>query len=358
MEYRSVADLSRLTRDWAAYLPRDIELIVGIPRSGMLVANLLALHLHLPVTDVRGFCEGRVMASGRRHARRLDLSRKRKVLVVDDSISSGNALATAKTRIEAAELPHDICYGAAIASPEAVRAGKIKLFCEVIPMPRIFEWNIMHAPSLSRVCIQLEGVLHQGGGKAASISPSYKVGWIVSDRPDEERRETERWLCDQGIEYDQLVMGCADIPAAYRDLDAEVLIVHEATQAAEIAGRTNKPVFSMNDGSMAYPDDYPRYLHVPIRPPHAGARAARWLATLPLRVLNKIARALLGRPILIGKNPEARYLKHAVRHYQLSEPIHAPRDSRVGRPDSSKGRQYRPPGDSPVGPSSSKPGRD
>ena len=33
-------------------VPRNVDLIVGIPRSGTLAANLLALYLNLPFTDI------------------------------------------------------------------------------------------------------------------------------------------------------------------------------------------------------------------------------------------------------------------------------------------------------------------
>ena len=33
-------------------IPKDVDLIVGIPRSGLLVANLLALYLNIKLTDI------------------------------------------------------------------------------------------------------------------------------------------------------------------------------------------------------------------------------------------------------------------------------------------------------------------
>lgn len=36
MEYRSIAELNDQVVDWIDALPRDLDLIVGIPRSGML----------------------------------------------------------------------------------------------------------------------------------------------------------------------------------------------------------------------------------------------------------------------------------------------------------------------------------
>ena len=44
MYYRNIADLNRVILKRLNILPRDFDLIVGIPRSGMLPANLLALY--------------------------------------------------------------------------------------------------------------------------------------------------------------------------------------------------------------------------------------------------------------------------------------------------------------------------
>ena len=67
MRYRSIAELDDDVVDWLHRLPRDLELIVGVPRSGLLAASMLALHLNLPLTDVEGLIEGRVLQSGPRY---------------------------------------------------------------------------------------------------------------------------------------------------------------------------------------------------------------------------------------------------------------------------------------------------
>ena len=44
VEYRTVAQLDDAVVSWLGDLPRDIDIVAGVPRSGLLVANLLALH--------------------------------------------------------------------------------------------------------------------------------------------------------------------------------------------------------------------------------------------------------------------------------------------------------------------------
>ena len=58
MNYRSLNDLNSTILKQLHLIPRDIDLIVGVPRSGMLPANLLALYLNLPYTDIHSFMNG------------------------------------------------------------------------------------------------------------------------------------------------------------------------------------------------------------------------------------------------------------------------------------------------------------
>jgi len=141
VEYRTVAQLDDAVVSWLADLPRDIDIVAGIPRSGLLVANLLALHLNVPMTDVAGLIEGRVIQSGARFKGadpRQFLTKPRHVLVVDDSICSGSAMQKVKASLAAAALPHRVSYAAVYMAPEARLDGHVDLYREIVPMPRVF----------------------------------------------------------------------------------------------------------------------------------------------------------------------------------------------------------------------------
>ena len=58
MNYRNIADLNNTILQRLHIIPRDFDLIVGVPRSGMLPANLLALYLNKQIG--RASCKERV----------------------------------------------------------------------------------------------------------------------------------------------------------------------------------------------------------------------------------------------------------------------------------------------------------
>jgi orotate phosphoribosyltransferase len=289
MRYRSVADLDHDIVEWLPRLPRDLELVVGVPRSGLLVASLLALHLNVPMTDVEGLIERRVLQPGPRYAGEATrlLDRPTNVLVVDDSVLFGRQLQAVKERIGAAGVPHTIRYAAVYPAPGSEH--HVDFFFEAVKTPRCFEWNLMHHPwVLSKTCMDIDGVLcrdptlaenddgpeYQRFLQAADrrYLPSAPVGWLVTSRLEKYRAATEDWLAANGVEYGELLMmDYADMAArraanAYAPFKAEIyertgailFVESSAKLAAEIARRSGKSVFCAETREMIDPPVLPR----------------------------------------------------------------------------------------------------
>ena len=66
MNYRNISDLNNMILQNLSIIPRDFDLIVGVPRSGMLPANLLSLYLNKPYTDIHSFLNGHIYKAGAR----------------------------------------------------------------------------------------------------------------------------------------------------------------------------------------------------------------------------------------------------------------------------------------------------
>lgn len=300
MEYRSMADLDRLTSEWARSLPRDFELVVGISQGGMLVARLLAWHLDCPVTDIQGLCSGR-RDHGEEHERAL--TGKSKILVMDDRHCTGLSLADVKARIEAARLDHDIHYGAAIATPEAANSGAVEFVGEAVATPWLFEWELLHDPSTACMCVHFESVL--APDQSAPVIPDGKIGWVVTSRPESRRFETEVCLRNQGVRYRQLMMGCTDVSDFYRQSEADMLVVYSASEAAQLAARAGGPVFSIEAGSTMNVGDALAYRSAPTLDFERPVQASRRLANWSIRTIDTFSRRVLGRGLVLSA-PEAK----------------------------------------------------
>lgn len=279
MNYRNVKDLNNIILNRLSIIPRDFDLIVGIPRSGMLPANLLALYLNKPYTDIDSFLNGKIYKAGAR-GQFFDAGEHKKVLVVDDSIASGSAITKSKKALEHLKEQFDIKFCAVYVVP-----GKEKLvdyYFERVATPRYFQWNILNHTTLEKACFDIDGVLckdpapeqNDDGEKYIDFIlnaeplfvPGSKIGTIVTSRLEKYRKETETWLKANKIKYNNLVM--LDLPdmaarqrannhglhkaKAYQSEPYVLFVESELSQAIEINRISGKPVLCTANFEMIF----------------------------------------------------------------------------------------------------------
>ena len=279
MYYRNISDLNQIILKRLSILPRDFDLIVGIPRSGMLPANLLALYLNKPYTDLNSFINGHIYKAGAR-GQFFDIKAFKKILVVDDSIASGSALQKCKDSLKEVSTDFDISFCAIYVIP-----GKEKMadyYFEVVPLPRYFQWNILNHTTLEKACFDIDGVLcvdptedlNDDGPKYTDFVlnapplfiPGSKIGTIVTSRLEKYRKETEQWLEKNNVKYNDLVM--LDLPNKEARQRANNHAEHKAktygagnyvlfiesslSQAIEINRITKKPVLCTENFEMIF----------------------------------------------------------------------------------------------------------
>jgi len=286
MQYRSVSDLNLNIAQNLHRIPRDVQLVVGIPRSGMLAANLIALQLNVPMTDVDGFLAGRTIGGGTR----LRLAREHReartapgtILLVDDCVGGGTQMARVRDALDRAGVDQsNVCFLAPYVTPSA--RSKVDVFFDVVEMPRVFEWNVMHHGAMPTWCVDIDGVLCRDPSVNENddgplyeqfltnveplLRPSTPIGWLVTCRLEKYRGLTEQWLARHGIEYGELIM--LNVPTKaerqrlgnhgsfkgriYRRLDAELFIESSARQSPEIARAAGKSVWCVETRAMIQP---------------------------------------------------------------------------------------------------------
>jgi uncharacterized HAD superfamily protein/adenine/guanine phosphoribosyltransferase-like PRPP-binding protein len=285
MRYRSLSDLSDLITSQLHRVPADIDLVVGIPRSGILPAITIALLLNLRYADLDSYLAGRLAGAGstKRHGGLIeDFGKARHVLVIDDSLNRGCAMREARERL--AHLASDVRFTFAAAYVVPDGANEVDLAFAILPLPRMFEWNFIHHPYLAHACVDIDGVLcldpcanenDDGPGYLGFLAgalplyrPTRRIACLVTSRLEKYRPQTEDWLARHGVEYDRLVM--LDLPTAaerrrrgvhgsykgevYRDSKAIIFIESEYRQAVEIARISGKAVLSIEGQRIVTPD--------------------------------------------------------------------------------------------------------
>ena len=282
MNYRSYSDLAQIIGTQIYTLPKDIDLVVGIPRSGMFPAYIIANLLNSGCIDLFSFMENRLVRGGKRFKEKEKPAHEfERILIVDDSIFTGTSLGDIKTKLKnslSKELLERIAYCAIYACEKSKQ--QVNYYFEVLEQPRLFEWNLFHHVLVEETFFDIDGVLcpnvphkyNDDGEKYIEyissapvlIKPSHTIDTIISCRLEKYRNVTEKWLIQNGIKYNNLILlNLPDMKTRqqwnkhgkykgehYKNSNAKFFIESSLHEAKEIALLSNKPVYCVDSRQM------------------------------------------------------------------------------------------------------------
>lgn len=196
-------------------IPPDITSIVGISRSGVSVASLLAMYLQLPLFILRPGKD--IIDAG--NGWRLNSVKNGRVLVVDDTVMSGKSLLTAKPIVD--KFFKDVIYGAVYVNPLSNFLPDI--WAVDLSWPHLLEWNIFNSILSTSVCTDFDGILcwdcdviddddgdryfkFLSTAKSLYVPRRVPIPLIVTARLEKYRGLTESWLRKYDIKYNELIM--------------------------------------------------------------------------------------------------------------------------------------------------------
>ena len=235
MIFKTIRDLNN---DIIANIDKfnNYDVVIGVPRSGMIVASIISVYINKPLVDINSFCDKKVGYAGimKKH-----VGWKEKfedimdVLVVEDSVNSGKSLMQIRSRLINKFPNIRFKFLGAYVTDNSKKM--VDYYFDICEHPRVFEWNYMHNYLLEKACIDIDGVLCEDPtndqnddgiryidflkNATLKLMPSQKIGWIVTSRLEKYRSETEAWLNNKGIEYNYLVMMKAESPEKRRILN-------------------------------------------------------------------------------------------------------------------------------------------
>lgn len=232
MKYITLADLSKTIRDNLWKIPKDIDFVIGVPRSGTMVASIICSYLNVPLIDVNSYVAGLKPSGGRRLAYYNQSHIKSgKVLVVEDTVYYGHTINKAKQLLESCKRGDKLIYMCAYLEGPGENAVDFYLedvrqytnnFTDIV----YYEWNLFqHGDAVTRrwMC-DIDGVFlpdppdernQEEYIKYIQTAPSLfvpltPVGALVTYRLIKYADITTKWLADNGIRYDELYMFKAD----------------------------------------------------------------------------------------------------------------------------------------------------
>lgn len=281
MNYLKYSDLSNIILKNIHELETlELDLVVGIPRSGMIPAYMIALYLNVSCCSLQDLISNSRITSGNTRKLKRESIRPhnaKNILLVDDSINSGESMKNALNSI-----PYQLINKIntlAIISSSKDREDVDQSFIYV-PSPRLFEWNIFHHSIIKEAAFDIDGVLcvdptneeNDDGEKYRNfvlnakplILPTERIDTLVTNRLEKYRKETELWLKKYNVKYNKLVM--LDIPTKeerqkrniyakhkaeeYKRSDLDLFVESSESQAVEINKITKKPVYCVETNEL------------------------------------------------------------------------------------------------------------
>lgn len=290
MKFVTLAELAGTIRKNVHKIPHDVDFVIGVPRSGVIAAGIIAEFLNAPLIDVDSFAKFGALPTGGRRSRfhRRPVTERSRVLVVDDTIFHGWSLRETKNKLApfARKFGYEFVYLAVfLEGPNDgvdIWLEDLRRYTDGYTTFVLYEWNIFHhVPKLMGECIyDIDGVLcldppDERSGRpyldylpnaVPLFTPTVKVGELVTYRLEKYRELTEWWLRNQGVTYGALTMfpaksyderaGMGISPAAFKADTyrlrpwAKLFVESDDRQAREIHAITRRPVYSVESNKM------------------------------------------------------------------------------------------------------------
>ena len=226
MKYITLNELAMTVRRNIHKVPHDIDFVIGVPRSGMIPASMVAEFINVPLIDVDSFCAGARPTRGGR-LRLTNRDQTSKVLVLDDTVFRGKSMNKAKEKLTPFADRYQFIYAAVYLEGRGADVvdfwfEDVRKYTNHYTQIVLYEWNIFHhIPSIMDFCMyDMDGVLcvdppdernvemYESYIKNATplFTPTVRIGSIVTYRLKRYRDITERWLNKNGITYGDLIM--------------------------------------------------------------------------------------------------------------------------------------------------------
>jgi uncharacterized HAD superfamily protein len=275
LNVRTLADLQSAIVSNLHRLDRNaFDVVVGVPRSGMIPASIIATLWQKPLADVRGYAAGIVNGASGTVAQP-----GRRVLLVDDTVNKGGAMARAVAQMPKGTKITRCCVFGPYQVPDPARIVDIS-FAECRG-PRVFAWNLLKHKRLGNWGFDFDGVLCRDNTKAENddgaryldfitnaeplFLPKRPIGHVVTCRLEKYRNETEDWLARHGVQVGRIHMMQLATKAErmahgnrggwkagiVKQLGLEMFVESSPKQASIIAREAGVPVFCTETQSLA-----------------------------------------------------------------------------------------------------------
>jgi orotate phosphoribosyltransferase/uncharacterized HAD superfamily protein len=214
-EVVKVNDQINLTMKWLKTLPNQFDVVIGIPRAGVMIANAISLQFCIPWSLPSCFLENKQVF----YSSILKTPEIERVLIVEDCISQGREINEVKAAIKAKYPDLTVKTGSLLVN--TANESVVDYYYRNVEKKAIETvWDLLKLDK--NYVVDMDGVLNYNpSDKDTASVDSYlqfienaqpylllrsKIDTIVTARPEWARKPTERWLRKHKVQYNKLVM--------------------------------------------------------------------------------------------------------------------------------------------------------
>ena len=258
-------------------IPSDVDLIVAVPRSGMIFGTIISEFTRIPVCTIYEYISGVSQCTFSDHSKasKYDGSNAHHILLVDDTCSSGQSLLNAKSMILEKTADVKITIFAYFVENKGKEIADIYI---EDGNWHSFNFSILKYCSPAAafdmdgvLCSEVPPAFDDDGERYISylknqkprFIPDASIGAIITGRLEKYRSVTEEWLKEHNISYSHLIMhparnnieranmGSSPFKAmVYGRSNLSLFVESNFQEAIDIKNRTNKQVFCTDTMTM------------------------------------------------------------------------------------------------------------
>ena len=217
IRYVTSAEMIQAASRLVGLVPEEVSHVIGVSRSGLPAASIVAQMLHVPLSVLRQSHSDIVPAGagfrlGSRGPRGLGL-------LIDDTVMTGNSMRRSRRVLNGLGVQ---CLAAVVyCNPE--NSHLVDFAVELLPHPHILEWNLFNSVFLPNCLCDMDGILcndcpapydddaEHYEAFLRDVKPLYLARkspiHIVTARIEKYRQQTLDWLEKWSVQVASLTMG-------------------------------------------------------------------------------------------------------------------------------------------------------
>jgi orotate phosphoribosyltransferase len=205
-----------LTMKWLKKLPNNFDLVIGIQRSGVIIANAIALQFCIPWSIPSCFIENKQVF----YTTSQKTPAIKRVLIVEDRVNVGREINSVKAAIQTKYPELTVKTASLLINNRSAHA--VDYYYQNTEQQAIEQiWDLLKVCKREYV-VDMDGVLTvDPTERDLADQESYlsyvvnaqpyllirsEINTIVTSRPEWVRKETEDWLTKNGLKYNHLIM--------------------------------------------------------------------------------------------------------------------------------------------------------